>query len=122
MLERIKHENTVDIYGHVTVLRTQRQFMVQTKVSHHIYTCSSYLFLLSYVYLSIYLHAHLPYPSVILSIYPSTYMPAHRTFLSSYVYLSVCIHVTISYLSVILPIYPSIYMPIHLTFLSSYVY
>ncbi|XP_020616069.1 receptor-type tyrosine-protein phosphatase delta-like [Orbicella faveolata] len=29
MLERVKHENTVDIYGHVTVLRTQRNFMVQ---------------------------------------------------------------------------------------------
>ena len=33
MLERVKHENTVDIYGHVTVLRTQRNFMVQTGVS-----------------------------------------------------------------------------------------
>ncbi|XP_067028665.1 receptor-type tyrosine-protein phosphatase delta-like isoform X2 [Acropora muricata] len=30
MLERLKHENTVDVYGHVTVLRTQRNFMVQT--------------------------------------------------------------------------------------------
>lgn len=30
MLERLKHEDTVDIYGHVTVLRTQRNFMVQT--------------------------------------------------------------------------------------------
>ena len=34
MLERVKHENTVDIYGHVTVLRTQRNFMVQTGVSN----------------------------------------------------------------------------------------
>lgn len=33
MLERVKHENTVDIYGHVTVLRTQRNFMVQNEVS-----------------------------------------------------------------------------------------
>jgi len=33
MLERVKHENTVDIYGHVTVLRTQRNFMVQKEVS-----------------------------------------------------------------------------------------
>ena len=31
MLERIKHEHTVDIYGHVTVLRTQRNYMVQTQ-------------------------------------------------------------------------------------------
>lgn len=31
MLERLKHENTVDIYGHVTVLRTQRNHMVQTQ-------------------------------------------------------------------------------------------
>ncbi|XP_022803027.1 tyrosine-protein phosphatase Lar-like [Stylophora pistillata] len=31
MLERVKHENTVDIYGHVTVLRTQRNFMVQNE-------------------------------------------------------------------------------------------
>ena len=34
MLERVKYENTVDIYGHVTVLRTQRNFMVQTEVRH----------------------------------------------------------------------------------------
>ena len=33
MLERVKHENTVDIYGHVTVLRTQRNFMVQNEVN-----------------------------------------------------------------------------------------
>ena len=31
MIERIKHEHTVDIYGHVTVLRTQRNYMVQTQ-------------------------------------------------------------------------------------------
>lgn len=29
MLERIKHERTVDIYGHVTCLRAQRNYMVQ---------------------------------------------------------------------------------------------
>ena len=32
MLERIKHESTVDVYGHVTVLRTQRNYMVQQEV------------------------------------------------------------------------------------------
>ena len=32
MLERIKHEKTVDIYGHVTCLRAQRNYMVQTEV------------------------------------------------------------------------------------------
>ncbi|XP_026124387.1 receptor-type tyrosine-protein phosphatase delta-like isoform X39 [Carassius auratus] len=31
MLERIKHEKTVDIYGHVTLMRTQRNYMVQTE-------------------------------------------------------------------------------------------
>ena len=31
MLERIKHEKTVDIYGHVTCLRAQRNYMVQTE-------------------------------------------------------------------------------------------
>lgn len=31
MLERIKHEKTVDIYGHVTVMRAQRNYMVQTE-------------------------------------------------------------------------------------------
>ncbi|XP_059156952.1 receptor-type tyrosine-protein phosphatase S-like isoform X12 [Physella acuta] len=31
MLERIKHEMTVDIYGHVTCLRAQRNYMVQTE-------------------------------------------------------------------------------------------
>lgn len=31
MLERIKHEQTVDIYGHVTCLRAQRNYMVQTE-------------------------------------------------------------------------------------------
>lgn len=29
MLERIKHERTVDIYGHVTCLRAQRNYMVK---------------------------------------------------------------------------------------------
>ena len=29
MLERLKHEETVDIYGHVTCLRSQRNYMVQ---------------------------------------------------------------------------------------------
>ena len=31
MLERIKYEKTVDIYGHVTCLRAQRNYMVQTE-------------------------------------------------------------------------------------------
>ena len=31
MLERIKHVDTVDIYGHVTCLRAQRNYMVQTE-------------------------------------------------------------------------------------------
>ncbi|XP_037790412.1 tyrosine-protein phosphatase Lar-like [Penaeus monodon] len=31
MLERIKHEQSVDIYGHVTCLRAQRNYMVQTE-------------------------------------------------------------------------------------------
>ncbi|XP_059840007.1 receptor-type tyrosine-protein phosphatase F-like isoform X2 [Hypanus sabinus] len=31
MLERIKHEKTVDIYGHVTCMRAQRNYMVQTE-------------------------------------------------------------------------------------------
>ena len=28
MLERIKHEKTIDVYGHVTCLRSQRNYMV----------------------------------------------------------------------------------------------
>ncbi|XP_029104970.1 receptor-type tyrosine-protein phosphatase S-like isoform X19 [Scleropages formosus] len=31
MLERIKHEKTVDVYGHVTLMRSQRNYMVQTE-------------------------------------------------------------------------------------------
>uniref|UniRef100_A0A3Q3GZB7 Receptor-type tyrosine-protein phosphatase delta n=1 Tax=Labrus bergylta TaxID=56723 RepID=A0A3Q3GZB7_9LABR len=31
MAERIKHEKTVDIYGHVTLMRSQRNYMVQTE-------------------------------------------------------------------------------------------
>ncbi|KAM4628583.1 receptor-type tyrosine-protein phosphatase S isoform 1-T2 [Polymixia lowei] len=31
MLERIKHEKTADIYGHVTLMRSQRNYMVQTE-------------------------------------------------------------------------------------------
>nr|KAF6434282.1 protein tyrosine phosphatase receptor type D [Molossus molossus] len=31
MLERIKHEKTVDIYGHATLMRAQRNYMVQTE-------------------------------------------------------------------------------------------
>jgi len=31
MLERLKHVRTVDIYGHVTCLRAQRNYMVQTE-------------------------------------------------------------------------------------------
>ena len=31
MQERMKHEKTIDIYGHVTCLRAQRNYMVQTE-------------------------------------------------------------------------------------------
>nr|XP_034357508.1 receptor-type tyrosine-protein phosphatase F isoform X15 [Arvicanthis niloticus] len=31
MLERMKHEKTVDIYGHMTCMRSQRNYMVQTE-------------------------------------------------------------------------------------------
>nr|XP_046178538.1 receptor-type tyrosine-protein phosphatase S-like isoform X7 [Oncorhynchus gorbuscha] len=31
MLERIRHEHTADIYGHVTLMRSQRNYMVQTE-------------------------------------------------------------------------------------------
>ncbi|XP_076871257.1 LOW QUALITY PROTEIN: receptor-type tyrosine-protein phosphatase F-like [Brachyhypopomus gauderio] len=31
MLERLKHEKSVDIYGHVTCMRAQRNYMVQTE-------------------------------------------------------------------------------------------
>ncbi|XP_042184898.1 receptor-type tyrosine-protein phosphatase S isoform X4 [Oncorhynchus tshawytscha] len=31
MLERIRHERTADIYGHVTLMRSQRNYMVQTE-------------------------------------------------------------------------------------------
>ncbi|XP_076583974.1 protein tyrosine phosphatase receptor type Db isoform X11 [Chaetodon auriga] len=31
MAERIKHEKTIDIYGHVTLMRSQRNYMVQTE-------------------------------------------------------------------------------------------
>lgn len=31
MLERIRHEKTIDVYGHVTCLRAQRNYMVQTE-------------------------------------------------------------------------------------------
>lgn len=31
MLERMKHEKLVDIYGHVTCMRAQRNYMVQTE-------------------------------------------------------------------------------------------
>ncbi|XP_013996414.1 receptor-type tyrosine-protein phosphatase S isoform X10 [Salmo salar] len=31
MLERIRHERTTDIYGHVTLMRSQRNYMVQTE-------------------------------------------------------------------------------------------
>ncbi|XP_034003075.1 protein tyrosine phosphatase receptor type Fa isoform X6 [Trematomus bernacchii] len=31
MLERMKHEKSVDIYGHVTCMRSQRNYMVQTE-------------------------------------------------------------------------------------------
>ncbi|CAF1146546.1 unnamed protein product [Rotaria sordida] len=31
LLERLKHEKTIDIYGHVTLLRAQRNYIVQTE-------------------------------------------------------------------------------------------
>ena len=31
MLDRIQHEQTLDVYGHVTCLRAQRNYMVQTE-------------------------------------------------------------------------------------------
>ena len=31
MLERMKHDKTIDIYGHVTCLRAQRNYVVQTE-------------------------------------------------------------------------------------------
>ncbi|XP_076837330.1 receptor-type tyrosine-protein phosphatase S isoform X2 [Brachyhypopomus gauderio] len=31
MLERIRHEHSVDVYGHVTLMRAQRNYMVQTE-------------------------------------------------------------------------------------------
>uniref|UniRef100_A0A8C7ZI92 Receptor-type tyrosine-protein phosphatase delta n=1 Tax=Oryzias sinensis TaxID=183150 RepID=A0A8C7ZI92_9TELE len=31
MTERIKHEKTIDVYGHVTLMRSQRNYMVQTE-------------------------------------------------------------------------------------------
>ncbi|XP_043118941.1 receptor-type tyrosine-protein phosphatase S isoform X5 [Puntigrus tetrazona] len=31
MLERIRHERSVDVYGHVTLMRSQRNYMVQTE-------------------------------------------------------------------------------------------
>lgn len=31
MLERMKHEKSVDVYGHVTCMRAQRNYMVQTE-------------------------------------------------------------------------------------------
>jgi hypothetical protein len=66
MLERMKHEKTVDVYGHVTCLRAQRNYMVQTEdqyifihdalleaalsgsteVSYHPPTCSYFFHLL----------------------------------------------------------------------------
>lgn len=31
MLERVKQEKTIDVYGHVTLMRSQRNYMVQTE-------------------------------------------------------------------------------------------
>ena len=39
MLERIDSDNTVDIYGYVTMLRSQRDFMVQNDVSVSCFSC-----------------------------------------------------------------------------------
>ncbi len=38
MLERIKHEKTVDIYGHVTLMRAQRNYMVQDRRPVRLYS------------------------------------------------------------------------------------
>ena len=37
MLERIKHERTVDIYGHVTCLRAQRNYMVNLYLKRYFF-------------------------------------------------------------------------------------
>jgi protein tyrosine phosphatase len=37
MLERMRHEKIIDIYGHVTCLRAQRNYMVQVR-----YACKEY--------------------------------------------------------------------------------
>ncbi|MEQ2292871.1 hypothetical protein AMECASPLE_027242, partial [Ameca splendens] len=34
MLERMKYEKSVDIYGHVTCMRAQRNYMVETEVQY----------------------------------------------------------------------------------------
>lgn len=35
MIERLKYENTVDIYGHVTCLRAQRNYTVQSEEQYY---------------------------------------------------------------------------------------
>lgn len=35
MIERLKYENTIDIYGHVTCLRAQRNYTVQTEDQYY---------------------------------------------------------------------------------------
>lgn len=32
MIERMRHEKSIDIYGHVTCLRAQRNYMVQVSI------------------------------------------------------------------------------------------
>ena len=40
MLQRLMHEEEmVDIYGHVSLLRTQRNYMIQTEVSARGFCC-----------------------------------------------------------------------------------
>ena len=48
MIERMKaNKNTVDIYGQVSLLRTQRNYMVQTEVKKEIVSSLSHTLSLS---------------------------------------------------------------------------
>lgn len=46
MIERMRHEKSIDIYGHVTCLRAQRNYMVQvSKVIRLVFILPLYYFL-----------------------------------------------------------------------------
>ena len=60
MLQRILHgEDSVDIYGHVTLLRNQRNFMVQTEVGYLIICTCIHVFFFSYIYVFSLFYLHL---------------------------------------------------------------